>query len=45
MKDTFAIVYADHGSPLLGDLIAHRCVSALPLAAELGRVGLEALPP
>ena len=34
MKDTFAIVYADHGSPLLGDLIAHRCVSALPLAGR-----------
>ena len=34
MKDTFAIVYAGHGNPLLGDLIAHRCVSALPLAGR-----------
>lgn len=34
MNDTFAIIYADHGSPLLGDLIAHRCVSALPLAGR-----------
>ena len=34
MKDTFAIVFADHGNPLLGDLIAHRCVSALPLAGR-----------
>ncbi len=34
MNDTFAIVYARHGNPLLGDLIAHRCVSALPLAGR-----------
>ena len=34
MKDTFAIVYADLGSPLLGDLIAHRSVSALPFAGR-----------
>ena len=34
MKDTFAIVYAGHGNPLLGDLIAHRAVSALPLAGR-----------
>ena len=34
MKDTFAIIYAGHGNPLLGDLIAHRCVSALPLAGR-----------
>ena len=34
MKDTFAIVYAGHGNPLLGDLIAHRCVAALPLAGR-----------
>ena len=34
MKDTFAIVYAGHGNPLLGDLIAHRAVSALPLGGR-----------
>ena len=34
MNDTFALVYAGHGNPLLGDLIAHRCVSALPLAGR-----------
>ena len=34
MNDTFAIVYAGHGNPLLGDLIAHRCVAALPLAGR-----------
>ena len=34
MNDTFAIVYARHGNLLLGDLIAHRCVSALPLAGR-----------
>ena len=34
MNDTFAIVYAGHGNPLLGDLIAHRCVSAIPLAGR-----------
>ena len=34
MNDTFAMVYAGHGNPLLGDLIAHRCVSALPLAGR-----------
>lgn len=34
MKDTFAIVFANHGNPLLGDLIAHRCVSAIPLAGR-----------
>lgn len=34
MKDTFAIIYAKHGNPLLGDLIAHRCVSALPLGGR-----------
>ena len=34
MKDTFAIVYAGLGNPLLGDLIAHRAVSALPLAGR-----------
>ena len=34
MNDTFAIVFAGHGNPLLGDLIAHRCVSALPLAGR-----------
>lgn len=34
MNDTFAIVYAGHGNPLLGDLIAHRAVSALPLAGR-----------
>lgn len=34
MNDTFAIVYAGLGNPLLGDLIAHRSVSALPLAGR-----------
>ena len=34
MNDTFAIVYAGHGNLLLGDLIAHRCVSAIPLAGR-----------
>ena len=34
MNDTFAVVYAGHGNPLLGDLIAHRCVSALPLGGR-----------
>lgn len=34
MNDTFAIVYAGHGNPLLGDLIAHRSVSALPLGGR-----------
>ena len=34
MNDTFAIVYAGHGNPLLGDLIAHRAVAALPLAGR-----------
>lgn len=34
MNDTFALVYAGHGNPLLGDLIAHRAVSALPLAGR-----------
>ena len=34
MNDTFAIVYAGHGNPLLGDLIAHRCVAALPFAGR-----------
>lgn len=34
MKDTFAIVYAGHGNPFLDDLIAHRCVAALPLAGR-----------
>ncbi len=34
MKDTFALVYAGHGNQLLGDLIAHRAVSALPLAGR-----------
>ncbi|MBQ9042952.1 MAG: glucose-1-phosphate adenylyltransferase subunit GlgD [Eggerthellaceae bacterium] len=34
MNDTFAMVYAGHGNPLLGDLIAHRAVSALPLAGR-----------
>ena len=34
MKDTFAIVYAGHGNPLLGDLIAPRCVAAMPLAGR-----------
>ena len=34
MNDTFAIVYAGHGNPFLGDLIAHRAVSALPLAGR-----------
>ena len=34
MNDTFAIVYAGHGNALLGDLIAHRCVSAIPLAGR-----------
>lgn len=34
MNDTFAIVYAGHGNLLLGDLIAHRCVSALPFAGR-----------
>ena len=34
MNDTFAIIYAGHGNPLLGDLIAHRCVAALPLAGR-----------
>ena len=34
MNDTFAIVYAGHGNLLLGDLIAHRCVAALPLAGR-----------
>ena len=34
MNDTFAIIYAEHGSSLLGDLIARRSVSALPLAGR-----------
>ncbi|MBR3181701.1 MAG: glucose-1-phosphate adenylyltransferase subunit GlgD [Eggerthellaceae bacterium] len=34
MNDTFALVFAGHGNPLLGDLIAHRAVSALPLAGR-----------
>ena len=34
MNDTFALVYAGHGNPLLGDLIAHRAVAALPLAGR-----------
>ena len=34
MNDTFAIVYAGHGNPFLDDLIAHRCVSAIPLAGR-----------
>lgn len=34
MNDTFAMVFAGHGNPLLGDLIAHRAVSALPLAGR-----------
>ena len=34
MNDTCAIVYAGHGNLLLGDLIAHRAVSALPLAGR-----------
>ena len=34
MNDTFAMVYAGLGNPLLGDLIAHRAVSALPLAGR-----------
>ena len=34
MKDAFAIVYAGHGNPFLGDLIAHRCAAALPLAGR-----------
>ena len=34
MNDMFAIVYARHGNLLLGDLISHRCVSALPLAGR-----------
>lgn len=34
MNDTFAIIYADHGSRLLGDLIERRSVSALPLAGR-----------
>ena len=34
MNDTFALVYAGLGNPFLGDLIAHRAVSALPLAGR-----------
>lgn len=34
MNDTFAIVYAGHGNPFLGELIAHRAVSALPFAGR-----------
>ena len=34
MNDTFAIIYAEHGSSLLGDLIERRSVSALPLAGR-----------
>ena len=34
MKDTFAMVYAEPGNPLLGDLIAHRCVAALPVGGR-----------
>ena len=34
MNDTFAIIYAEHGSPLLGSLIERRSVSALPLAGR-----------
>ena len=34
MNDTFAVIYAEHGNPLLGDLISRRCVSALPLAGR-----------
>lgn len=38
MNDTFAIVYAGHGNPLLAELIAHRCVTALPLAGRFRTV-------
>ena len=34
MNDTFAIIYAEHGSSLLGSLIERRSVSALPLAGR-----------
>lgn len=34
MNDTFAVIYAGHGNPLLGELIAHRCVGALPVAGR-----------
>ena len=40
MKDTFAIVYAGHGNQLLGDLIAHRCVAALPLGGRFRAIDL-----
>lgn len=40
MNDTFAIVYAGHGNPLLGDLIAHRCVSAIPLAGRFRTIDI-----
>lgn len=34
MNDTFAIIYAEHGNSLLGELIERRSVSALPLAGR-----------
>ncbi len=40
MKDTFAIVYAGLGNPLLGDLIAERAVSALPIAGRYRAIDL-----
>ncbi len=40
MKDTFAIIYAGLGNPLLGDLIAHRAVSALPIAGRYRAIDL-----
>lgn len=38
MKDTFAIAYAGHGNLLLGDLVAHRCVAAMPLAGRFRNI-------
>ncbi|MBO4365567.1 MAG: glucose-1-phosphate adenylyltransferase subunit GlgD, partial [Eggerthellaceae bacterium] len=40
MNNTFAIVYAGHGNPLLGDLIEHRCVAGLPLAGRFRSIDL-----
>ncbi len=40
MNNTFAIVYAGHGNPLLGDLIEHRCVAGMPLGGRFRSIDL-----
>ena len=40
MNNTFAIVYAGHGNPLLGDLIEHRCVASMPLGGRFRSIDL-----